>query len=72
MSQSGIKAFMHCAACVQDRRRARIAVGLVDPVTIRIWCNNCNKLVTEFILAEPEEVRCDHCGLPIDDNHRHH
>lgn len=71
MSESGIKAFMHCASCVNEARRARITVGLVDPITMRIWCNNCNRLVADFELAERQEVRCDVCQKPIDDNHRH-
>ena len=71
MMSDGILSFIHCAACVDKRKPSRITAGLTDPLTLRIWCKRCDRLIVDFMLAEPIEPRCDVCGEVIGPNHTH-
>ncbi len=68
---SGIQSFVHCATCFNAERRERLKIGLIDPITVRIWCQTCDKLVVDFEITKPRELRCDICGGLIGPNHRH-
>jgi hypothetical protein len=71
MMDSGILSFIHCATCVTNKKPGRIAAGLTDPFTLRVWCKSCSKPVADFTLAEPIMPRCDVCGEPMSPNHTH-
>ena len=69
---SNILSFVACTTCTDLNRRGRLHVGLTDPTTLRVWCQSCDKLVFDFELAEPRELRCDICDAPITPGHSHH
>jgi hypothetical protein len=71
MSESGILAFLACRRCVTSQRRYKLSVGLIAPTVVRVWCATCNTKVVDLTLAEPMAVRCDSCGTPITEGHKH-
>jgi hypothetical protein len=63
--------YMHCGNCLRRGRKDKIAVGLANPWTIRVWCEKCDRLVADFALRDPLMPRCDICGEPSGPNHKH-
>lgn len=68
---SKIISFMACRRCTEQDKRTRISAGLIDPYTLRLWCDRHNMLIAEFTLAIPVTPRCDICGEEIGLNHEH-
>ena len=69
---SEILSFFHCRRCSERGKRTdRVSMGLIDPLTLRIWCERCNMRIGDFTLAKPIAMQCDHCGEPIGPDHVH-
>jgi hypothetical protein len=68
---SNIQSIITCKTCYDLNRKARLHVGLTDPMTLRVWCQACDKLVADFKLADSHELRCDVCGEPAGQGHVH-
>jgi hypothetical protein len=69
--QSGIQAFVECGKCIEASRRSKLYLGLIDEETLRVWCVACNTRVVDLKLARPVALRCDICGEPLTEGHRH-
>lgn len=75
-----IIAYVACNKCHAEaralgksvRRYQRLVVGLVDPATVRVWCDRHDMLVRDYPLAEATVgLRCGECGEPLGPGHQH-
>jgi hypothetical protein len=73
MSESDIRAFIHCTRCVKQKIKPDIEVGLVAPTILRVWCRVHDVPIGDFDLAAPMPgVRCSVCGHDlIEGTHTH-
>lgn len=67
---SSIIAYMHCVKCTDENRATdKTNLGLIDPHTLRYWCNRHNIKIADFELLNPIKPRCDICGEEIGTDH---
>lgn len=78
MNDSGIKAYVHCGQCLEEKPAgispadwAQMEAGMVDPITVRFWCLRHNRVIGDLTLAEPIPMTCDSCGEEIKEGHLH-
>ncbi len=48
---SKIVSFMTCRRCTELGKRSKTVAGLIDPYTMRLWCERHNMLIADFTLA---------------------
>lgn len=67
---SEIVAYMHCVRCTdEDKPTNQVSLGLIDPHTLRYWCDRHNMKIADFELLNPITPRCDICGEDIGPDH---
>jgi hypothetical protein len=61
---SGIVTFFHCRQCIAEDKAERLSVGLIDPTTIRVVCEEHELVLGDFDLRKKMDMRCEECDCP--------
>jgi hypothetical protein len=63
MDSSNIVSYIHCGKCIRERGMGgKYVIGLLDSMTLRVWCQTCDKKIADFALDYPIEPKCDMCS----------
>ena len=63
--------YLHCKKCIEEKLIPDIEAGVTEEGELVINCRNHDLLVAKFELKDPPLMRCDTCGLPLGNGHKH-